>query len=188
MDWLTFFSKIIDSLVWPIITVWSLYFFLYKNGPKLARIVESIKCKYFTLKFRNSIEKAIEQAEKTIKFDLKQITTEEISEIEKIATISPALAIVEIWQNLESQISRFFLSVSQESKKAKKFDLIRSLKLKKLINDNELELLNRLREIRNLAVHTNNRDCITTSEIIEYKILSDRIIKKLKDKKGMWII
>lgn len=177
MDWLTFFAKIIESLVWPASLVWVLYFFIYKNGTKIARLVKSIKYKDLEVSFR--IDEAIKEAEKTLPVNQKPLTEDEISQVEKIAKINPALAIIEIWRTLEIEVSKI-TAFAHPTGKWIAGDFISTLQRNELIKSSEANLLRKLKEVRNAAVHTNYGDRITLPEIMEYKFLTDALVTKLK--------
>jgi SMC interacting uncharacterized protein involved in chromosome segregation len=182
MDWLTFFTKIIESLAWPATLVWILYFFVYKHGSKLTRIIKVIKYKDFTAEFRELLDDARNESEKSsFVTDERPLTTEQISEIERIAQIKPALAIMEIWRQLETAASKTLEYVSDAtSKKTTVIELLRALYKRGEIKESEFKLIEKLRAARNAAVHAKGEDNITLSEVIEYKSLAEALINKLK--------
>ena len=175
MDWLTFFSKIIDSIVWPCVTVWILYFFVYKHGTKITKVIKKITYKDIAAEFRDGLEEAREEGEKTL--NLKPVTQEQINEIEKIAHISPALAIMEIWSLLEWAASKILNNSS--NRKITTLELIKSLHESGEISNSEFNLAKKLRDTRNIAVHM-GQDNITLPEVMEYKALADILINKFK--------
>ncbi len=101
MDWLTFFSNVINSLVWPV-AILVIVFLLRDPLVKLVPLLKKLKYKEFELEFsqevrelRQSVERELPAAE-----DPRSLGSRE--RLRQLADISPRSTVLEAWLEVES--------------------------------------------------------------------------------------
>ena len=171
MDWLTFISNLIDSLAWPVaiaLIVW----WLKDHIGRLLR---------FTKKFRyGDLEIEFEQQLAALKQDVehqrrihpveKRIEDTEVTDyLRSTAEVSPRAALVEAWVGLEltAVTSARMLDLIPSEKTAPFHKVIQALHRAEVIGSKDAEILNRLRTLRNEALHSPVFD-ISKKEVEEF--------------------
>ena len=180
MDWLTFFSKVIESLVWPL-TFFTTIFYIVQNGPKIKGLVKTIKYKEVSIEFQEALSEARKEAsDANILLSPEKLKnpSESDEEIKKIAVIDSSLAVIEIWRRLEIYLLNIVQSAGIEWHLAPA-QIMQFLHKDKKIDEHELKLFFKLRELRNLATHTLDRPTISIQEVMEYKLFADKLTLKL---------
>lgn len=176
--------RIIEVLIWPI-TILILLFLFRLQIVKLIQRVKEISYKDLKL-----ILQEAEETAKTIKppklLDQKILKIEPVTleafpseRISQIASISPRLAIIEAWLEIERALTEAALKFGFE---ANTFTQLRKV-IEKLIKDNILErnvidLFNYLRTIRNRSAHTYELD-ISISDSMRYVELALEFTKTI---------
>jgi len=184
METLELIVRIIEALIWPI-TILILLFLFRLQIVKLIQRVKEISYKDLKL-----ILQEAEETAKTIKppklLDQKILKIEPVTleafpseRISQIASISPHLAIIEAWLEIERALTEAALKFGFE---ATTFTQLRKV-IEKLIKDNILErnvldLFNYLRTIRNRAAHTHELD-ISISDSMRYVELALEFTKTI---------
>lgn len=180
-----FISHIVASLAWPLTVIFILRA-LINNGGKISGFVRSIKYKDIELILRDDFLAAKKMA---IDIDSSYVEGECPSEMDdmgrevlEMAKIDPAMAIVKLWKELELRL----IKVIQKNglmrfTSSEKF--IARLGVLGEIKPEEVELLERLRSIRNEAVHGYERGAgfLTIDEVIDYYYLSKSVMRRLDE-------
>lgn len=187
MDKLTFISKLIESLSWPITTI-ILAFILKKPIASLLRRLSKLKHKDWEFDFEKELQEAqIEAKNIPIAHIEEDVEINQIIDTAKeILTVDPNSAIVFVWSELEIIIRK-----TLEQTKVplpKHFSPIRHLDLlveHEILNKEQLNYLHTLRNLRNNAVHkADNAIEVTKTQALAYLELSRRIYNYLKDYKN----
>jgi len=164
MDLLTFISQIINSLVWPAVAIGIVWIFRKPLALVLNKI-ESLRVLGILIGLRKETEKIGEEIEKIIPIQEPRPATKEEQQIElerdEFDEIylrlekSPALAINLAWSKLEIEAILVLKQYFQEQGKVSinSYSILQGLKEKNILNENQLELFNRLRQLKNNAVH-----------------------------------
>lgn len=157
MDWITFLSKAIDSLAWPIAFIVTV---LCLRNPIVALVPLMKKLKY------KELELEFSEGVKEVKNELNQSTEGKHDQVEKVEeeagkfisllNISPRAAVLEAWTELEVaavEVASSFWGGSGESVFKYMPNLGSYLKQCEVLDTNQLEAFNKLRQMRNNVAH-----------------------------------
>ncbi|MCK5706220.1 MAG: hypothetical protein KAI43_01110 [Candidatus Aureabacteria bacterium] len=198
MDWLTFFSKVIDSTIWPT-TVVAILIIFKSPFSKVFQSITNLKYKDLSMDFKRDLveleeatkgddevqEEAIEENVDTIPEakNLRIKTRSREEEIEQVALISPQAAIPLAWTMVEYSILKAVmrLAISPDypprNSSLKNLELLR--KYASLDNDTS-HVLNKMRMMRNEAAHGKYENgSISTNEALEYASLARKMVFRL---------
>lgn len=186
MDWLTFFANIIDSLAWPATSLIVLFFLVWK-GNEIANIFKSIKYKDFEVTFKDDFSKAKELVDTLESGDFlsesaDSMLTFEADETLKLAEKDRSLAVLKIWQGLETGIVQLIQHNGLVRFTNPSAFMHKLHKLGK-INKQDIELYDNLRKIRNDVVHLSpygHEVKMTLAEVVEYKRFVDALLARLE--------
>lgn len=158
MDIYTFFTKIVDSLVWPALIL----FILLRYKSILLKLIESLSSlkvgEYFNATFSQHAAKAAELSE-----ELPEVTSEkQLTQEEKLLELPPSLAILDAWKLVEQSIIDFVersnLSpssiVRMKELRTVPMRIIESLESHGFLTSSEAEFYKKLRSMRNEIVHS----------------------------------
>lgn len=184
MDIYQFISSLIGSLVWPVTAILA-FFILKKHLSSLLPFVERLKYKDFELEFRKSIQELTEKS----KLALPPTTVEELQlpinlrdRLYNLAEISPRSAVLESWLQVESAAADIIqsrnLAPNYKSAMAP-MRLGEVLHKSEVLDSIQMEIFNRLRELRNKAIHINEA-VFKLDEIKEYIDLALLLSSKIK--------
>lgn len=170
MDNLTFIQKLIDTLVWPATAL----IMLGILRQPISNVVESVS----KLKYKD-IE--VEIAKKDIKklspvvdgpYD-NVLDIGNLKYIKSLAEISTTSAITESWQGLEKAI--YVLAGVDRRQKGDGFSkVLLSMKETKQISDSTIDLIRKLRDIRNTVVHLDS-DSFSEKDAIGYALSCEQV-------------
>ncbi len=172
-----FISSLVNSLAWPISLVIILIIFR-KYIIKIIPSIEKLKYKDFEVEFSKTMKELMDKSKEDIEKQSIKENKLKISAENKLfglVDISPRSAILESWLLVETAASKALQRKDPEM--IKKTYMIAPLRLgeylnrNQLINANQLEIFNKLREIRNKAVHVSEAQ-FNVNEVTEYIKLS----------------
>ena len=179
MDFLTFVSGLIRDLAWPGTTLIALMV-VFKCLPILRGFVKSIRYKDFEVTLHEEFAEAREAADKLKIEDVSESYVEEYlaDKIFQLAQIDPALAVIEIWRELETKLVKFIQhnGLMRFTTPAR---VVEHLGNMGRLTDSEVKLYRKLRNIRNASVHSHEPNVLTLGEIMEFRDFSNLLIKKL---------
>ena len=180
MDWLTFLSKIIDSLAWPVLVGY--LFYLFRNDlPKIVKYVRKLKYKEWEMEFGESVRELEQETKHAIPEPPETISIsgqeqEQLRErLYSIAEFAPRAAILEAWLQVEAAAvdavkKKGILSFKSMPGPMRLRDyLIKS----ELLNKEQVNIFEKLRVLRNEAVH------VAEAEFTE-NVVKDYISSALK--------
>ena len=109
MDWLTFISKVVDAVVWPVL-LFAVGYCFKDSVSRLIENIESVSHKDTKVNFGKKIEDAIENAENAgihvaSENDDIDMYSNKLSKVRDIASIDPSAAVLYIWGDLERAIA-----------------------------------------------------------------------------------
>lgn len=155
MDILTFISKLAKALAWPVAVVF-LVLMLKKPLTELIPLLRKLKYKELEMEFSKEV------AELTAKAELPQIThatgpllEAECNRLSNLASFSPRVAIIEAWVDVESaanEVASSFWNQGPSDVMRRNSKLGEYLLQCKVIDENQLQTFNKLRDLRNKAV------------------------------------
>jgi hypothetical protein len=160
MDWLTFISKIIESLAWPSVPI-AVLLIIRKELPTIAKSLRRFKYKDVELEFGESA-KAVANETKVVlpeptnyaQLPIEQKSTAE-SRLEAIADIAPRAAILEAWLLVEAAAADVIQKKNLGSLSAYPgpLRLRETLQKGNILNSRQIAVFEQLRKLRNDAVH-----------------------------------
>jgi hypothetical protein len=160
MDWLTFISKIIESLAWPSVPI-AVLLIIRKELPTIAKSIRRFKYKDVELEFGESA-KAVASETKAVlpeptnnaQLPSEQKSTAE-SRLEAIAEIAPRAAILEAWLLVEAAAADVIQkkNLGSLSTYPGPLRLRETLQKGNILNMRQVAVFEQLRKLRNDAVH-----------------------------------
>ena len=182
MNRLQFIASVVGSLAWPA-TLIAAFFILKKYLPAIFPFVERLKYKDFEVEFRKSVEELTAKSQTALPAPDDEQTTAPRNRLYSLAEISPRSAILEAWLQVET--------AAAESLQAKDPDLTSKVRMvaplrlgemlnrRQIINGAQREIFNRLRELRNKAVHIGEAT-FHPSEVTEYIDLASSLASQIR--------
>lgn len=190
MNWMTFISSIVESIIWPV-TIMLLIIIFRDPIKEVVPLLKKFKFKSFEVDFErkiSSISKKVERAQLPETSDafnnISNINHNIISrfgDIKNINISSPRSAIIESWIMVEQLLRRLAENQEMNIYNGTSINILNELSNKNIISNDIFEICNELREIRNKAVH-NSSFKVSDEKSNEYINLSFRVIAALKDK------
>ncbi|MGA7949964.1 MAG: hypothetical protein WCA45_07370 [Thiobacillaceae bacterium] len=156
MDWLTFISKVVDAVAWPIAAV-TLFFFLRPEIKTLFSLIKRLKAGPVEAEFEREVKELRTEAE--MQMPALPVPPPQIPERQKLlqlAQLNPRSAILEAWQGVEFTAQRV---VSDRAlfvpprEATSPMAVIRALNKAQLLSSEEVALYHDLRALRNQAAH-----------------------------------
>ena len=200
MDWISLIPPILDflgsifststicvtSCAWPI-SILILALLLRRPIMKVIPSITKLKAGNFEFEFSRRIEELEQEAERVELPDIDEfdfsIFGKQASSIFRLADINPRSAILESWLMVETAISEVAIQYGFDEQS----NVYRSTTylLKKLTDEDVLSkdirnIVNRLRHLRNQAVHEIDFD-ISSDQIYDYINLSLRVVRLLRN-------
>jgi hypothetical protein len=205
LDWLTFFSTDIKSLVWPTAAIIAL--FVLKN--ELRGFVRTLANRLQSFKgfgVETTFGEAVDQVEELLPAtDIKKITAsasfagsgglgtdaQRIESAQRIETISestqlpPPYIVSQAWLRLEQAI-REAVDIRATTRPGnrrppRRLDYLNLATVQGLLIPDETPAVHRLREMRNLAAHSVDPG-ITMTDALRYQDIADALIEKINQR------
>lgn len=181
MDWLTFWSKIVDSVAWPLAAVLA---FLLLRHPlvDLLAAITSLKVKDVEINFGRGVAKLQEAAATAlVPGPTLKITPAISEEAAKLAKTSPRAAVIEGWQGVSAEaiaaLRRRHVSVPSGNVAPKVIEDL--LAQHQILSEDQIQVLRQLRNLRNAAVH-GSAFALATGEALEYVATANRLAALLR--------
>jgi uncharacterized protein YutE (UPF0331/DUF86 family) len=172
MSVLEFISSLVRSLAWPLFFVLLIIIFL----KQFRQILNTIK--YF--KF-GGVEVQIADRLKAVRRDSEILSLQPDTRLERIAEISPILAIKDAWDKFELIVQEKIRELNiVRPDRMQMNELFSLLKTNGLISDDEMGMLINLRSIRNALVHKPSYK-VSGEEAVNYANLIHSIANKIED-------
>jgi hypothetical protein len=191
MDDLTFFANIISSLAWPIVVIVAIV--IYRVP--ISQVILSLKrIKYQDLELdfekelaqlKSEVEQvAIPQAEEPNRGRELPAATSLQSQIEQVASISPASAVALAWAAVDSELQKAIMRLAISPDYPPHLSPLRHIELlkeQKLIDAEMYHILQRMRILRNKAAHmAPGESCISVEDAMEYSKLTMKVLAVLQ--------
>jgi hypothetical protein len=177
MNFFGFIASIIDSLAWP--TAFAIaIFILRKELAQLLSRLKTIKHKDTEFGFSRGVTDAREKAERSLPA-LQVENTKPPTTSERLAELSPRGAVLESWLEVESALTRLAerYGIPSSELHLSNLEILRlQLSDYQPIGRGAFELLERLRKLRNEAVHLQEEE-IDLTTAIEYSHLANRLVR-----------
>lgn len=163
MDWLTFIAKIIDSLAWPGVVCFGIWFFHEKIGSLLPRL-RKFKHNNTELEFSEGVKGLEHEVDKPNELPARPVENEALERqydnLFLLAQLSPRAAVMEAWLKVESAAARAAVRAYPELEKRQLRGPAQPLRLLegKVLSKHEAKQISELRRLRNLAAHDEDSD------------------------------
>ncbi len=169
--------NLIDSTIWPF-TILVMFFALKKPLKAMLPFVENVKYKDLEVKFRKSLEEVRAEAEES-GIELKS-SSKEKEEIHQLLEISPSLAIVEAWKDLEISAREKTIQLVKDEKVLSKIQRhpLSHLQRTGAFIPSTARAIRDLESLRNQAVHTKDLK-LSKESVKEYITLAKAITKQI---------
>lgn len=181
MDWLSFFSSVIDSIAWPLALVVAVFVLRAEVIEAIGRI-QIIKHKETQIEFSNRVQEVSREAESSLPEAALSETREYTRRIE-LAELSPRGAILESWLDVETAMEDMGARYGIPAEEMKRSN-IHMLQLKlgdyNTLGNGAFGLLQLLRETRNEAVHLTDKE-VKADAAKEYVSMANRMVTLLKE-------
>jgi hypothetical protein len=187
MDWLQFLASLVKSLAWP--TALVILVLLFRVPVRRALLsLTRLKYKDLELDFGREL-KELEKEAKAIDITpqppksiapTQRDSSQLLQEAAQLAQRFPEPAVAVAWQAVEDELMQAVmrLAISPDYPALKNAEL---LKAQNAIDQRTFELFNRMRNLRNLAVHGGHGAAfITTDEALEFLALARGVVEKLR--------
>jgi hypothetical protein len=184
MDWLTFTSKVIGDIAWPA-TAFGAVLLFRKPIKALLAIVSKVKVSPVEVEFDRKLQIAKEEAKSElpqIEPDIDHLPSLIDTLAIKLAEVSPRAAVMEAWRHVEVAALRAAKSLVPEgsfTNETMTFRAMRALAKPGVLPDTILDLMRRLRSLRNDAAHAADF-ALSTSSAIEYFHLAAQVVGYLE--------
>lgn len=175
-DWLGFISKMTEALAWPLAIV--IIAIMFRRP--LVRIFQKIrKLSYGDTSIEFEIEKAEEQLQDAIPQQLPEVDRPAIdTRFEQLLKISPEAAVTDAWKPIESELRRISDGLGYDEKRSlRALSVLSRLVQQNLIRPEVADLVNELRNIRNLAAHSAD---VSPDTALRFYDMSAKVLKELK--------
>ena len=185
MGLLDFTAAAINSLAWPIAVVVIVVLLRKEVANLLARITK-IRHKDSEIDLAREVEDAASSADKVLGGIAEPNSNPERERIKRLAEDSPRGAILDAWLSVEEAMSNYERrhGIEYAQSHAPPHHRVQSIKLSNLdsptLGQGVLQMLDKLRRIRNDAVHTTDAD-ITPETARDYATLAARVKAKLEE-------
>ena len=188
MNVLEFISAVVSALAWPIAVIIAVVVLRRPLRHLLSRL-ETFKGPGVEATFQRQVEEAKEEAALAVaglpsvqEGDKSQQERLEYSDLLRLADVSPRAAILETWLRIESTLTdvAMRMDVSADTRRGP-LSLMEALERHGTIAPEVGSALRRLRNLRNVAVHTQDLD-ISKDSVVDYIETANFILRSLKER------
>ncbi len=189
MSVLEFISSVLSALAWPIAVI-SVVIVLRRPLRHLLSRLETFKGPGVEATFQRQVEEAREEAALAVaglpsvqKGDESQQERLEYVDLLQLADVSPRAAILETWLMIESALTEAAMDVDiSPQARGSTIGLMEALKRQGVIGPEVESAVRRLRNLRNVVVHTQHLD-ISKDSVVDYVWSANYIVRSLKDRR-----
>lgn len=176
MDWLTFISKVIEAIAWPVVAC-ICFFALKEQLLKLFPFLRRLKYKDFEAEFGEGIREVSEKLNANttpaeIPMSAEAIAAENTRDhLVRLADAAPRAAILEAWLQIEHAAQRLIkfhrIAEHRPLRMVGPAVILDYLDKAKVVTPEQRESFNKLRQLRNRVVHFAEVS-LPLDEVIEY--------------------
>lgn len=179
MDGYTFTAAMVNHLAWPV-TILIIVAVLLFRLPWLAKFIKAVKYKDLELTIQEDFLEARVAAEGiVVERHVSQVSGAPTEKIARLVEIDPSIAIIEIWRQLEQQIIKL-IQHNGLMRFTNPVKFIEHLAKLGKLNDMDLVLFRKLRDIRNASVHAHEGNSLSKAEVFEFSNFVELLTGKLE--------
>ena len=193
MNWLSFFSAVIDSLAWPVAIIF-IVFMLKKPLSTLLPMLRNLKYKDLELDFGKELRKIEDRAKQVLPAESKPKLIKEkpkernsaqiIKEAKRLFEEFPEPAVALAWSAVEVELMEAInRTASSPDYPPHNSTLKTAMYLKEAgyLGEEKIELINRMTNLRNIAVHGGRgMGLVSVDDAREFIALTEWLVKDLK--------
>lgn len=191
MNWLQFLASLVGSLAWPI-TIVALAIFLREPVTRALLTLTHLKYKDLELNFGRELKQIQKEAKaigitaepREITAPTKRDSSQLLQEAGQLAQRFPEPAVAVAWQAVEDELMQAVMRLAISPDYPAHNSALKNAELLKkegAIDQRTTELLNRMRNLRNMAIHgTVGLVPIITDEAIEFIALAKGVVEQLR--------
>lgn len=164
MGWLEFIASLVGHIAWPAVVVVSV---LLLRKPVMALLpdLQKLKVKDIEVEFGRKLEEAKAEVDQLPEVQLP--VEEPRIRFEVNPDMGPSLAVLQAWKTVEIEL--FTLAeAAGVAGKGPTGGVVRALRAENLIDNATARALDDLRQLRNLAAHSNGSRSVSDSQALEY--------------------
>ena len=194
MDWLTFISSVVGSLAWPVAAI-TVIFLLKKPLGALLPNLRNLKYKDLELDFGTELKKAEEKAKQVLPAATKPkaITKQPkerdsyqiLKEAERLFEEFPEPAVALAWTAVEVELMDAILRTASSPDYPPHNSALKNamyLKEAGYLGEDKIDLIKRMVNLRNIAVHGHKGlGPVTVDDAREFIALTEWLVKDLKE-------
>jgi hypothetical protein len=181
MDWLTFLSRLVESLAWPL-SVFLIVLYVRKPLRSLIPLLQRLKYRGLELEFGQRVEEIKRELARELPNQTKPtFPTEESQTLARLAEVSPRSAVLEAWRGVE--LAALAAGRKLAGHKFTNYTLtpqaISILEASESLDSNVIALLHDLHELRNRAAHA-PEFALSTRLALRYAATAEAVVYYLK--------
>lgn len=194
MNWLSFFSSILDSLAWPVAVI-IIVFVLKKPLSTLLPMLRNLNYKGLQLTFGEELKKVGDQAKHILSAKAKPREIREksiernpsqmIREAESLFEEFPEPAVALAWSAVEAELMEAIMRTASSPDYPPHNSALKNaiyLEDAGYLGADKIELIKRMSNLRNIAVHGHKGiGPVTVDEAREFIALVEWLVKDLKE-------
>lgn len=186
MGWLEFIEKIVGDIAWPATTI-TILVIIHRHLGGIFAALKSLKLPGgVELELHDRFKELREQAE-AAQLPVPEpatVTDDKNAKFLRMAEDFPAAAIMDTWIALEKEIMDAAASyarptIATSPRPRLLHEALQDLRLNEVIDLATLQVIDRLRRIRNEVVHA-RREAVTLGEALEFRELTLAVIERLR--------
>lgn len=167
MDWLTFFSEIIRSTAWPIAVI-TVAFVFREPLAKLILLIRKLRVRDVEVTFGEELAKARAEVEEVpVSAEEEAAEHDKFKTLQELASSHPPAAIIESWKLIEDELRQVAKTIGKPELSKMPAKVFLELRRDARIGSKASSLFNRLRHLRNAAVHQSDFQ-ISEGQALEY--------------------
>jgi len=193
MNWLSFFSSVIDSLAWPVATI-LIVFLARKQLSTILPRIKNLKYRDLELDFGRELKKVEDKANKVLPAESKpklirekpkeRNSTQIIKEAERLFDEFPEPAVALAWSAVEVELMEAIMrTASSPDYPPHNSALKNAMYLSKAgyLGTDKIDLIKKMSNLRNIAVHGHKgTGSVSVDEAREFIALAEWLVKDLK--------
>lgn len=193
MNWLSFFSSVIDSLAWPVAVIF-IVFMLKKPLSALLPMLRNLKYKDLELDFGKELKKVEDKAKLVLPAETKPKIIKEkpkernsaqiIKEAERLFEEFPEPAVALAWSAVEVELMEAINRTASSPDYPPHNSALKNamyLKNAGYLGEEKIDLIKRMTNLRNIAVHGGKgMGLVSVDEAREFIALTEWLVKDLK--------
>ena len=180
MDWLTFFSRLVSSLAWPV-SILLILLIMRKPLRDILSLLHRLRYKDFEVEFNQRVDEVKIEAEQALPKESGAVPSgPDAQHIIRLSKVSPRAAVLEAWRRVELAAIETAQQLGGEKfrNKTLTYQAIRFIEQHTDMDSKLIMLLRHLRGLRNKAAHA-PEFALSTNAALEYAKIAELVARHL---------